>query len=120
VLWVAEPPRDPSSLAAGELRAVLLGLALGQQYPVGQVGQLGRRGLAAGSSLGHQIQASALEPRIAVGVLSQQPGRVRAVLADHLPAGPADLGHGLCQPSEIAGITDATVSHSGSGMPRAA
>jgi hypothetical protein len=34
MFWITEPPWNPSFLVAGELRAVLLGLALGQQYPV--------------------------------------------------------------------------------------
>jgi hypothetical protein len=61
--------------------------------------------------LSHQIQASALERRITIGVLSQQPGSVRAVLADHGPARPAGLGHDLFQPGKVGGI------HRGDRLP---
>jgi hypothetical protein len=89
-------------------------VALGQQHPVDQVGQFGQRGLAGRGRFGDQVQASALERWVAVGVLSQQPGGASAVLADHRPAGPALPG----EPTRVSGLDSRDFLHHRRGNGR--
>ena len=51
-----------------------------------------------------QLQAGALEGRVVVGVLDQQPGRLGAVVADQAAAGPAVLTDDRAHAGGVAGI----------------
>jgi hypothetical protein len=116
-----EIARNPACLPASHLSAVFLWFSLGQQHPVGQVGKLARHGFAALDRFRHQVQALALERRILVGVLRQQPGRARAPSSPTIdrPGQPTSATRPRSQ-ARFSASTDANVSAPGSSSPRAA
>ena len=82
MVGIGQRPWLPAAADQHELGAISLLVALGQQDPVGQVGLLAGVGLAGLDGLAQQLQASALEGWVVVGVLDQQSGRLGAILAD--------------------------------------
>jgi hypothetical protein len=104
VAGVTQVPGHEPALPSDGLGAILLRLAFVQQHPVGEVGLLHGRGLAAFDGRRQQIQAPALERRVAVGVLREQPRGLRAVVADQGLPRPADVGDQPPQPGQVGRV----------------
>ena len=79
-------------------------LALGEQHPVGQVGQLAHPRLARSDRGGQQVEALALERGIGIRVLGEQPGRVRPVGADQGSSRPAVRGDHAFKPGQVLAV----------------
>jgi hypothetical protein len=68
--------------------SVHLDVALHQRHPVHQEGDLPWLGLPGCRGIPHEREAATQHLGVGHGVEGQQPGRLRAVLADQAPAGP--------------------------------
>jgi hypothetical protein len=101
---IGQRPELPAAAGHQELGAIQLLATLGQQHPVSQVGVMAGVGLAGPNGAVQQLQAEALEGRVAVGVLDQQPGRLGAVIADQAAAGPAARLHDGLHAGGVGGI----------------
>ena len=86
------------------LRAVALRLSLGDADAILEHRHLEHSGFALGRGLSQQLQHTPLQGRIADGVLCEDPGRVRAVGADHRAAGPADALDDGEKPRSVAPV----------------
>jgi hypothetical protein len=101
---IGQRPELPAAAGHQELGAIQLLATLGQQNPVSQIGVMADVRLAGPNGAVQQLQAEALEGRVAVGVLDQQPGRLGAVIVDQAAAGPAAGLHDGLHAGGVGGI----------------
>jgi hypothetical protein len=88
---------DP--LSSESLRAILL-----HRYAIFEKGRVRRRYAVLGHALLNQKQRLTLEGRLAYGVLSDEPCRLRAIVAGYVPSGPPVLIDKLPQASGIPDV----------------
>jgi hypothetical protein len=100
---VAEVLRPVLAVDHRHLCPIDLALALGQQNPVGQIRDVARGylGLRCGS---HQVEAAALQRRVLIGMLGQQPRGQGAVLSDQRPARPTSPVDQLGEPAGVVPV----------------
>src|SRR5262249_31016739 len=109
-LRIGERPGSNPTVAriVQPLRAETLGTTFGHRDAILEIGRVPCRDAALGRALLHPLQRPALEFRLPHRVLSDQPGRLRTVLAGSVFGGPAVLVDEL---SQAAGIPDVNRLH---------